>query len=615
MSEVQLVLQARNVPDLSAGVNCSFEDLVETEGRVQGPLVFCRSPSVRDVIPITRNQGDQRVVKLYLKSKETGKKFASVDFVFYNCSVHQSCLSCVDGPFPCHWCKYRHLCTHNANDCSFHEGRVNGSQDCPQILPSTQIFIPVGVTKAITLAARNLPQPQSGQRNYECVFHVQEEVLMVPALRFNSTSIQCQRTAYNYEGNDISDLPVNLSVVWNGNFVIDNPFNIQAHLYKCYALRGSCGMCLKANPRFECGWCVHDRKCSLRQECPPVASSWMHAATAGSRCAHPKILKLSPETGPRQGGTMLTITGENLGLHFKDILSGVRIGKVACNPQEDEYISAEQIVCRLNDATGYRVQEAQVEVCVRDCNNPDYKAVSTKAFTFVSPYFTRVVPSTGPLSGGTRITIEGSHLDAGSAVFVKIGLHACRFEKRSHKELVCVTPGGQSSGSTPVMVDINDAELRNPEVKFNYSDDPTVLRIEPNWSIASGGTMVTITGTNLATISEPRMRAKYGATQSENNCTVLNNTVMVCLAPPVAGGGNVFLEAGSAPEELGFVMDGVRSVRTLNLSFSYHPDPELEPLSASGVLELKPGSPLILKVSLLSPSGLLLTPSSRAASV
>lgn len=32
---------------------------------------------------------------------------------------------------------------------------------------------------------------------------------------------------YTYEGNDISDLPVNLSVVWNGNFVIDNPQNIQ----------------------------------------------------------------------------------------------------------------------------------------------------------------------------------------------------------------------------------------------------------------------------------------------------------------------------------------------------------------------------------------------------
>ena len=32
---------------------------------------------------------------------------------------------------------------------------------------------------------------------------------------------------YSYEGNDVSDLPVNLSVVWNGHFVIDNPQNIQ----------------------------------------------------------------------------------------------------------------------------------------------------------------------------------------------------------------------------------------------------------------------------------------------------------------------------------------------------------------------------------------------------
>lgn len=54
--------------------------------------------------------------------------------------------------------------------------------------------------------------------------------------------------------------------------------------------------------------------------------------------------QLYPETGPRQGGTMLTITGENLGLQFKDIQNGVRIGKVACNPQEDQYISAEQYV-------------------------------------------------------------------------------------------------------------------------------------------------------------------------------------------------------------------------------------------------------------------------------
>ncbi|CAB1315452.1 unnamed protein product, partial [Coregonus sp. 'balchen'] len=90
MSQVQLVLEARNVPDLSAGVNCSFGGYVETEGRIQGSHIYCLSPSAHNVIPITRNKGDKRMVKLYLKSKETGKTFAGVDFVFYNCSVHSS---------------------------------------------------------------------------------------------------------------------------------------------------------------------------------------------------------------------------------------------------------------------------------------------------------------------------------------------------------------------------------------------------------------------------------------------------------------------------------------------------------------------------------------------
>lgn len=42
----------------------------------------------------------------------------------------------------------------------------------------------------------------------------------------------CFLWQYSYEGNGISDLPVNLSVVWNGNFIIDNPQNIQGKLMK-----------------------------------------------------------------------------------------------------------------------------------------------------------------------------------------------------------------------------------------------------------------------------------------------------------------------------------------------------------------------------------------------
>ncbi|XP_065264746.1 plexin-A1 isoform X1 [Emys orbicularis] len=595
MSEVSLVLQAWNVPDLSAGVNCSFEDFTESESRIEDGRIYCSSPSAKDVIPITRGRGDKRVVKLYLKSKETGKKFAAVDFIFYNCSVHQSCLSCVNGSFPCHWCKYRHICTHNAADCSFQEGRVNMSEDCPQILPSTQIYIPVGVVKPITLTAKNLPQPQSGQRNYECIFHIPGSATRVTALRFNSTSIQCQNTSYFYEGNDISDLPVNLSVVWNGNFVIDNPQNIQAHLYKCSALRESCGLCLKADPRFECGWCVTEKRCTLRQHCPAYESSWMHASNGNSRCTDPKIIKLSPETGPRQGGTRLTITGENLGLKFEDVRMGVRVGKVMCIPIESEYISAEQIVCEIGDASSGRAHDARVEVCIRDCS-PSYRATSPKSFTFVTPTFYRVTPARGPLSGGTWISIEGNHLNAGSDVTVTIGGRPCVFSWRNAREIRCRTPPGQSPGGSPILININRAELSNPEVKYNYTEDPTIQKIDPEWSINSGGTLLTVIGTNLATIKEPRIRAKYGSAERENNCTVYNDTTMLCYAPSIDNPSRSPPEIGDRPDEIGFVMDNVQALLIVNTtSFVYYPDPIFEPLSPSGMLELKPSSPLILK--------------------
>lgn len=42
-----------------------------------------------------------------------------------------------------------------------------------------------------------------------------------------SVFLLCFIFQYKYEGNDISDLPVDLSVVWNGMFVIDNPYNIK----------------------------------------------------------------------------------------------------------------------------------------------------------------------------------------------------------------------------------------------------------------------------------------------------------------------------------------------------------------------------------------------------
>lgn len=72
---------------------------------------------------------------------------------------------------------------------------------------------------------------------------------------------------------------------------------------------------------------------------------------------------------------------------------------------------------------------------------------------------------------------------------------------------------------------------------------------------------------------------------------------MVCLAPSVAGSDSErsLSEVGTSPDEIGFIMDNVHSLLVVNESFTYYPDPVFEPLSPT-MLELKPGSPLILKV-------------------
>lgn len=48
-------------------------------------------------------------------------------------------------------------------------------------------------------------------------------------------------------------------------------------------------------------------------------------------------------------------------------------------------------------------------------------------FLWQTPTFSRVIPARGPLSGGTWIAIEGSHLNAGSNVSVTIGGRPCAF--------------------------------------------------------------------------------------------------------------------------------------------------------------------------------------------
>ncbi|KAK1335128.1 hypothetical protein QTO34_004708 [Cnephaeus nilssonii] len=585
---VLLVLETYNVPELSAGVNCTFEDLSEMDGLVVGNQIQCYSPAAKEVPRIITENGDHHVVQLQLKSKETGMTFASTSFVFYNCSVHNSCLSCVESPFRCHWCKYRHVCTHDPKTCSFQEGRVKLPEDCPQLLRVDKILVPVEVIKPITLKAKNLPQPQSGQRGYECVLNIQGSEQRVPALRFNSSSVQCQNTSYSYEGMEINNLPVELMVVWNGHFNIDNPAQNRVHLYKCGAMRESCGLCLKADPDFECGWCQVQGQCTLRQHCPSTrASGWSwRAPTASARTpesrSYPSVpptralnkkppRQIIPVTGPREGGTKVTIRGENLGLEFRDIASYVKVAGVECSPLVDGYIPAEQIVCEMGEAKPSQ-HAGFVEICVAVCR-PEFMARSSQLYYFMTLTLSDLKPSQGPRSGGTQVTITGTNLNAGSNVVVLFGKQPCLFHRRSSSYIVCNTTSSEEVLAMEVTVQVDRAKIHQ-DLVFQYMEDPTIVRIEPEWSIVSGNTPITVWGTHLNLIQNPQIRAKHGGKEHINLCEVLNATEMTCQAPALLLGPDHQSDLTERPEEFGFILDNVQSLLILNkTNFTYYPNP------------------------------------------
>uniref|UniRef100_A0A452VB02 Plexin-A2 n=1 Tax=Ursus maritimus TaxID=29073 RepID=A0A452VB02_URSMA len=586
----RLSLVVSDAPDLSVGISCAFGNLTEVEGQVSGSQVICISPGPKDVPVIPLDQ------ELQLRSKETGKIFVSTEFKFYNCSAHQLCLSCVNSAFRCHWCKYRNLCTHDPTTCSFQEGRINISEDCPQLVPTEEILIPVGEVKPITLKARNLPQPQSGQRGYECVLNIQGAVHRVPALRFNSSSVQCQNSSYQYDGMDISNLAVDFAVVWNGNFIIDNPQDLKVHLYKCAAQRESCGLCLKADRKFECGWCSGERRCTLQPHCPSPSSPWLDWSSHNVKCSNPQITEILTVSGPPEGGTRVTIHGVNLGLDFSEIAHHVQVAGVPCTPLPGDYIIAEQIVCEMGHAL-VGTTSGPVRLCIGECK-PEFMTKSHQQYTF-NPSVLSLSPIRGPESGGTMVTITGHYLGAGSSVAVYLGKSP---PKRSMNEIVCVSPPSSNGlGPVPVSVSVDRARVDN-NLQFEYIDDPRVQRIEPEWSIASGHTPLTITGFNLDVIQEPRVRVKFNGKESVNVCKVVNTTTLTCLAPSLTTDYRPGLDAVERPDEFGFVFNNVQSLLIYNdTKFTYYPNPTFELLSPTGVLDQKPGSPIILKGKNLCP--------------
>jgi hypothetical protein len=123
----------------------------------------------------------------------------------------------------------------------------------------------------------------------------------------------------------------------------------------------------------------------------------------------PTVTALSPTSGPTAGGTVVTVTGTNF-------LSGatVRVGGALATGVT--FVSATQV--RATTPAG-----AAGVVSVQVTNPDAQSATLASAFTYSNAALaiTGVSPASGPIAGGTLITITGSGFVQGAGAVVRVG--------------------------------------------------------------------------------------------------------------------------------------------------------------------------------------------------
>ena len=193
--------------------------------------------------------------------------------------------------------------------------------------------------------------------------------------------------------------------------------------------------------------------------------------------ASPTISSVSPAAGPLVGGTTITIAGTNL------VGSTLAIdGKPA------------SIVTSTAGSISAKTPAGTVGAKSVVVTTIGGSATKANAFTYVAaPTIASVSPSAGPLVGGTAITITGINL-AGATVTV--GGKAATSVVASASSISAKTPAGTAGAKNVVVTTVGGSATKAGG--FSYVPVPTIASVSPSSGPMVGGTIITITGTNLA---------------------------------------------------------------------------------------------------------------------
>ncbi|XP_037628792.1 plexin-B1 isoform X2 [Sebastes umbrosus] len=632
-----ITVSVEGLPSLGKGeaYSCFFQD-TEAPASLTNTGVICSTPDASSLPPI--GHGDEFVM-VTLSLRFTNVTVAETEFTFYNCSLVQQlsgrrpCQGCVSSRWGCNWCIHQHVCTHK-HTCS--QGvTIYNQNECPCVEKvQDSSLLPVNVERKVTLVGQHLNLFQDDNLDYECVLDIENQSVVVDAsVEPDATQqsiffITCQPHQYAYSAL-MEEYPAMINVRRKNNFLIDSAEDLYVTLFNCSVGRSDCSRCRTAEPKYGCVWCggAASSRCVYQDSCTEEIKH---------TCPAPVIHFLDPVSGPVEGGTVVTISGSNLGQRAEDIQNSVTVAGVPCSVIHSRYEVSSRIVCETTSSGEEKSGQASVKV------RGGGLGLSAQIFSFQDPVLSSIFPQRGPKAGGSSLTIRGRRLRTGhlSEVSVVIGGEPCVVMPNIQEdEISCLTRGSNRTGEHGITVRFGGTERHLQGLVYHYTPNPNISMAAPSKSFLSGGRIIRVSGQNLDVVQEPKMRVTLSppdtlpprrrrrstkgrnegslnreqdrrgplkrwrrivpeaecpegtlchVKQYESRCTVNGSSLILCPTPAVGP------EARRARVKVNFLLDSLHfDFSTVgNEAFSYEPNPQLYLLQndPSKPYHHKPGS-------------------------
>ena len=228
----------------------------------------------------------------------------------------------------------------------------------------------------------------------------------------------------------------------------------------------------------------------------------------------PAVTSLSPVSGTTAGGTVVTITGTNL-LGTSAVSFGGSAGTNITNVTNTSL----QVTAPAHAAGAVNVQ-----VTTPSGQSPVAAGGTYTYTTTTVPVIASVTPASGPLAGGTVVTITGSGF-SGTTLVTFGGVAGTNPTNVTDTSLQVTTPARATAGQVDVIITAaGGTSVTSSVAKFTYAGVPTITAVSPAGGPTTGGTVVTLTGTGLTNASAVTFGGVAGTSISNVTDTSLTVT-------------------------------------------------------------------------------------------